>query len=306
MDPIDLDRNIHIKLNAGFQVALKSGDFIYISVIKKIAENKWAIGIHGKTVPAYSGLELKPGDIIKAQVFIKGNKINLKLMEDTASLLHEKLQQQGIASDRLSLHIISGLIKAGIAVDAHVIDKIKQLLKNLKKEDKGIISLLNHIFKKGISLDSPNIHELLSLLNYGEKRKQKKDRRRNRENNAQTGQAKKVIREYITRCDDNIDNMLAVFNQLQAEGENWIIIPYDFMLGNIELSGTIRVQHDPYSKKVLKMAVIVWINSEQKWSFIINAEHTPKKMIIYCNSKQALKRAARGMSELALKLDNDK
>ncbi|MBN1799305.1 MAG: hypothetical protein JW822_12060 [Spirochaetales bacterium] len=305
MDPIDLDRNIQIKLNAGFQFSLKSGDFIYISVIKKVAVNKWAIGIHGKTVPAYSDIELKPGDIIRAQVFIKGNKINLKLMEDKGNLLQEKLQQQGIANDKLSMLIISSLIKAGMAVDAYTIDKIKQLLKIFKKDDRGIISLLIHVFKKGISLDSPQIHELLSLLNYGEKRKEKKERKRKQENSAYNIKAKKVIKECILRSDDNINNILAVFNQLKAEGENWIIIPYDFNLEQIELSGTIRVLYDPYSKKVLKMVVIVWANDEQRWSFIINTERTPKTMKIYSDSKQMIKKAANGLSELALKLDNN-
>jgi hypothetical protein len=80
MDPIDLNRNVHIRLNAGFQGKLKSGDFVYLSVIKKLAPNKWAIGIMGKTVPAYSDVELKSGDIIRAQALISGNKSFLSVL----------------------------------------------------------------------------------------------------------------------------------------------------------------------------------------------------------------------------------
>ncbi len=305
MDPIDIDRNVQIKLTAGFQAALKSGDFVYISVIKKVAVHKWAIGIHGKTVPAYSDIELQPGDIIKAQVRIQGNKINLKLVEDKESLLQEKLIHQGIANDKLSLLIISSLIKGGLAVDAHIISKIKQLLKTLKKEDRGIIALLIQVLKKGISLDSPQIHELLSLLNYGEKRKENKQRKRKQENDSHKVKAEQAIKESIIRCDDSINNILALFNQLKAEGENWIIIPFDFSLEQTDLSGTIRLLYDAYNKKVLKVCVIVWANEEQKWSFFINSESIPRTMTIYCSKKHMLKKAAGGLHELALKLDNN-
>ena len=305
MDPIDINRNIQIKLHAGFQGSLKSGDFVYISVIKKVAVNKWAIGIHGNTVPAYSDIELKTGDIIKAQVFIKGKAIILKLIEDRQSLLQEKLNQQGITSDKLSLLIISSLIKGGLAVDAHIISKIKQLLKMVKKEDRGIISLIVQMFKKGISLDSPQIHELLSLLNYGEKRKDNKEHKRKQSEFKNTIKLEKAIKESIARRDDNIHNILGLFNQLKTGGENWIIIPYDFSLEQTALRGTIRVLFDAYNKKVLKVCVIVWADEEQRWSFFIDSETKPKTMTIYCNKRQMLKKAAKGLHELALKLDNN-
>ena len=305
MDPIDINRNIQIKLDAGFQGSLKSGDFVYISVIKKVAVNKWAIGIHGKTVPAYSDIELKTGDIIKAQVFIKGKAIILKLIEDRQSLLQEKLNQQGITSDKLSLLIISSLIKGGLAVDAHIISKIKQLLKTVKKEDRGIISLIVQMFKKGISLDSPQIHELLSLLNYGEKRKDNKEHKRKQSEFKNTIKLEKAIKESIARRDDNIHNILGLFNQLKTGGENWIIIPYDFSLEQTALRGTIRVLFDAYNKKVLKVCVIVWADEEQRWSFFIDSETKPKTMTIYSNKRQMLKKAAKGLHELALKLDNN-
>jgi hypothetical protein len=305
MDPIDLHRNVHIKLNAGFQGTLKSGDFVYISVIKKLTPNKWAIGILGKTVPAYSDIELKSGDIIKAQALIRGNKIILRLIEDKQDLLQDKLIKQGIAHDKLSFSIISSLIKGGLAVDAHIVSKIKQLLKRLKKEDKSIISLLIHMFKKGISLDSPHIHELVSLLNYGEKRKENKYRKRKQANFSHDIKAEQAIKESIIKRDDCIDNILGLFNQLRSEGDNWIIVPYDFRLEQTDLSGTIRILFDTYSKKVLRLCVIVWAHEGQKWSFFINTENTPLYMKIYCNKRHMLKKAAKELHVLALKLDNN-
>ncbi len=305
MLPLDIHRNVQIERDAGFQQQLKSGDFVYISVLKKLAPHKWAIGIHGKTVPAYSLLELKPGDIIKARAQLEGTKINLHLLSDEKTLLQEKLSGQGIRNDPLSLVIISSLIKGGLPLEAHSINRIRSLLNKLKKQDRHLITLLVHLLKKGISLESLHIAELVSVLNYGEQKKEDRQKHKERREPVVTQDIKQALKDTITKTGLNNDNILPLFNHLYAEGENWIILPFHYTLDGSDLEGTVRMLYDSYTRKIVKFTVIVQRGEGTRWSFFINAAASPLNMKIYCNNKMSIKKAKQGLNELAAKLDNN-
>jgi hypothetical protein len=305
MDSIDINGSIQVKLNARFTQLLRSGDFVYISVIKKLAQDKWAVGIFGKIFPARTQIELKIGDVIKARVQIQKNTIYLKLISEDKMFLNEKLSQYGISSDRLSLLIFSSMINAGLPIDSNALRKIKQLLESLKKEEQGVVSLLVRILKKGISLDSPRIYELVDILNYGEEKRKKKEKQKKQEFNFNPTKVKEAIRDYIIRCDDNLDNILPLFNHLKAEEENWIIIPFSFTIEQVDLKGTIRMLYDSYNKDVVKMVVIVWVNQEVKWSFYLKNTNKLPTLTIFCNDEKIIKRARAVLSQLRLKLHNN-
>ncbi len=299
MQPIDIHKNIRIERDAGFQKQLKSGDVVYISVIKKLAPQKWAVGIRGRTVPAYSDLELNTGDIIRARVRFEGARITLHLTGDDNPASLGKAAGQGITDDALSQAIIGGLLKGGVSIGEGIVGKIRHLLKELKREDKRIISLLVHIMKKGISLESLRLSELVSVLDYGEWKQGGREKRKKRETPSQTREIKRALREAVRRTGGDTDNVLPLFNHLYAEGENWVIVPFAYTLEGIRLEGTIRMRYDRYTGGIDMLAVIVRANRTARWSFYLDTHTRPFTLKVYCNYTENL-------PVLDLKLDNNR
>jgi hypothetical protein len=298
MQPIDIHKNIRIERDAGFQKQLKSGDFVYISVIKKLAPQKWAIGIYGRTISAYSDLELKTGDIIRARVHSEGGKITLHLTDNENTASMGKAAALGITDDPLSQVIIGGLLKGGISINEAVVGKLRHLLKELKREDRRIISLLVQIMKKGISLENARLAELVSILDYGEQKQGGREKQKKRETPPETREIKRVLKEAVTRTSGDTDNVLPLFNHLYAEGENWIIVPFAYTLDGTALEGSIRMRYDRYMGGVDRLAVIVRADRSARWSFLLDTHDKPFTLKVYCDRTENL-------PVLDLKLDNN-
>src|SRR5512142_2502429 len=80
MIPKSVGGDIRISVRGG--LALHSGDLVSVNVLKPLAPHKWAVGVQGRVLPAFSHLDLEPGTSVRARVTIQGKSLLFTILPD--------------------------------------------------------------------------------------------------------------------------------------------------------------------------------------------------------------------------------
>jgi hypothetical protein len=123
-----------IQVSARPGLGLKAGDVVTLHVLKRLAGDKWAVGLKGHVLPARTGLDLSPGSTLKARVQSASGRIVFVLDRGTASPLADALGRQGIPSTPETQFIAAALVRSGRAVDSSTIEKVRALLVKTRLE----------------------------------------------------------------------------------------------------------------------------------------------------------------------------
>ncbi len=105
--PIDLKLN----LNARSELHIRSGDFVSVKVIKRLTGNKWAVGIRGRVIPAFSRVNLASGQLLRALVTIQQGRITLKMIAEQTTPIQDLLVRQGIQPDKVMEQILTSFLR---------------------------------------------------------------------------------------------------------------------------------------------------------------------------------------------------
>ena len=68
-------------------LGLKAGDVVTLHVLKRLTDDKWAVGLKGRVLPARTDLDLSPGSTLRARVQSSAGRIVFVLDRGTASPL---------------------------------------------------------------------------------------------------------------------------------------------------------------------------------------------------------------------------
>ncbi len=286
---------------------MKSGDIVILNVIKRIIGNKWAVGLQGRVIPAYSDLNLVPGKSIRALVTRSGDRYVLKLT-DIENSLHELLLREGLSPDKVSERIVAGLFRCGLIINAKTVHQIKKMLNRMKLNPKRFSRLIALLLDKKLDISSTGIEDLIKLLGYGEGNPEKERRFKRRKLPAQEKDIADELKNSLIERQSEADNSLMLFNHLKGNEENWIIIPYSFSCkeasgGNV-LYGTIRIQYDPFQDRPKRFVLVVNRDREEIWYFNLCAAEKEFKLNIFCNSNQGIVKGRAGLRDLEVKLQN--
>lgn len=292
-----------IRIKAGPELRLRSGDLISLQVIKRIYGNKWAVGLQGRVIPAYSDLDLIPGKTLRVLVNRVGDRYVLKLTDPGVNPIHELLLREGLSSNKVSEQIVASLLRTGIGVKAQIVQQVQKLLDRMKLNPRRFSRLIALLLDKKLDISSPVIEKLIHLLGYGEGNSEKQDRRyKKRRMPEKISGIAEELKKSIIESNTDEENTLQLFNHLRGSQETWIIIPYNFSYPEEDhLYGTIRIQYDPFQEKPGRFILIVKQKKGEIWSFILS---TRKRLNIFCNRKQGIKRGRKDLKLLQAKLQN--
>lgn len=282
---------------------LKDGERITISVIKHLTGNKWAVGINGRVIPAFSEKDLTPGQKLAAYVIRHGNKIFLKCDVPKGHNFSHYLIQQGLPDDTLSQSIVLTLIRTHLSLQPELILKMRHIIGKLKKKPKILARLLALLYEKHIDITSERIEPLLELLSYGEdtgKYREKDNKKRFLRNYRDVEEElKKIVKKTAEK-----NNLLQLFNHLKGKNPDWIIIPFNFDSNNKKLSGTIRILYDFFVQKIKKMTISINLNKNIQIFFHIIEEKNHKFLTIFCSNKEKRAQLAKEIGNLRKNLQN--
>ncbi|MBN2532933.1 MAG: hypothetical protein JXB88_08580 [Spirochaetales bacterium] len=300
MIPGNFPRILKIESSSAF--SLNDKDIVTISVIKQLTGNKWAVGIDGKVISAFSEKDLIPGQKLKAYVIRQENRILLKCDIPREDNFSDYLIKLGLPNDTLSHTIILALIRSNLSLHPELIVKMRQIIAKLKKKPETLARLLAFIHEKHIDITSGKIESLLELLSYGEDTgnyRQKNNKKRLFKN---TKEIVEELKEIVNKTSEN--SPLQIFNHLKGKNPDWIIIPFNFDTEKKKLSGTIRIFYDFIIQKVKKMTISInQDNNIQLFFYIVEEEHH-KLLKIFCNNEEKSIKLTKKIENLRKNLQN--
>jgi len=299
--PIDLKLN----LNARSELHLRSGDFVSVKVIKRLTGNKWAVGIRGRVIPAFSRVNLAPGQLLRALVTIQQGRITLKMTAEQTTPVQDLLVRQGIQPDNVMEQILTSFLRSGLAVEPERLHQVRRLLEKMKLDPKKFSRIIALILEKGIDPRSRSLVQLLPLLGYGEQESgKKKGRKRRMPPDLQ--RLIEQLRSAVEEPESAEGSSLQVFNHLQGSEASWVIIPFDYTYGSSgRIYGSIRLRYDPWRKQTDRLIIVARTDAGRKWSFVL--QKSPEdglELSIFADPVDARRRVKVEVEGLRLKLQN--
>ena len=306
MKPIPVD--LKLNLNARSEPSLQSGDSVIVTVIKRLAGNKWAVGIRGRVLPAFSEVELTSGQRLRALVGIQRGRITLKISGQATDPIRELIVRQGLQPNQLVESIVTAFLRSGLAVAPERLLQVRQLLERLKLDPKKFARIIAIILEKGIGPRSRGLEQLLLVLGYGEQESGEK-RRRGRRGPLDPEKLAQQLRSDIERPEGGEGSSLQVFNHLQGPEYTWVVIPISYSLEDAgTVYGTIRLRHDVRRQRTDRLIVVVRDAHGGKWSFVlkngIGRGETSRAPELYIFGEPVDKRRKAELNVLRIKLQN--
>ena len=293
-----------IKLNHSANFTFKAGDIVTITVIKRLAGNKWAVGIRGKVFPAFSEKDLVSGQKLKAYVLQNKDTIFLKCDIPQKGNFSDYLVQQNLPDDPLSHNIILSLLKSRLSVNPELIMKLRQIIKKMNKKPEKLIRLLSIIYEKKIDISADKIKPLIGLLSYGEDTGEEQEKKNKKKNLNDNKKIKEKLKSIVHKGTGKDYNLLQVFNHMKGENPTWIIIPFNFDSEDVKISGTIRIFYNFILQKAEKMTLMVNQNNDVRMGFHIVEKKDHKSLMISCNSEEKRIKIKKEIENLRGKLQN--
>ncbi len=296
-----------ISIDARPELRLQPGDFVSVKIIRRLAGNKWSVGIRGRVISVYSELDLEAGAALRALVSREGKGFVLRIGVKGEPPLLQTLVKYGLHPDPVNAQIVMALLQSGVAVKEKVVLHIRRLLKRLNLEPKRFARLVAMVLSKKIDLSSAGIDTLMDLLSYGD-RNNGKHRYKRRKMPRQAHRLSQDVKTGICERHGG-DNTLQLFNHLKGVGGNWIIIPYDYAGDHGQhLSGTIRL-HYPFPGKPDRMVMSVQQEGRAAWSFVLmsgpkGSSSGSSQLSVFCNEEESIPLFQREMAGLRSKLQN--
>jgi hypothetical protein len=298
MKPIPVD--LKLNLNARSELSLRSGDSVLVTVIKRLTGRKWAVGIRGRVLPAFSEVELTPGQRLRALVGIQHGRITLKISGQAADPIQDLIVRQGLQPNQLVESIVTAFLRSGLAIAPERLNQVRQLLERLRLDPKKFARIIAIIMEKAIDPRSRGLEQLLAVLGYGEQDsggKQGRGRRRSLDPEKLAQQ----LRADIERPESGEGSGLQVFNHLRGPEHTWVVIPFDYSLeGSGPVCGTIRLRYNVRRQQTDCLIVVVRSAGGGKWSFVLR----PQGSELFIFGDAGNNRSKAELDVLRLKLQN--
>jgi hypothetical protein len=268
--PVDLE----LSPGARSELSLRPGDSVLVRVIKHLAGNKWAVGIRGRVLPAFSEVELAAGQRLKAQVAVRQGRVTLRVSGEPQDTIRALLLRQGMRPDPLLETIVKAFLSSGLSVAPERLQAARRLLEKMKLDPRKFSRILAVMLEKGMDLRSRGLEQLLSVLGYGEQESDGGQRRRRRMS-PDAGQLAKQLKSEVEQQGGE-GSSLQVFNHLRAEHDGWVVIPFDYTCDDSgRIYGTIRLLYDPLRRQTDRLVVVARSESGGKWSFVLRGKGRP-------------------------------
>jgi len=291
--------SIQVSGRAGLN--LRPGDVVTLNVIKRLTDDKWAVGLRGRVLAARTDLDLAPGSSLRARVQSATGRIVFALERGDASPLAEALGRQGIAATPEAELIAAALLRGGRAVDASTVERVRVLLAKARLEARRGARAAATMLDKGIELASDGAADLLELLcleQTGE-RDPRRWRRRRRPRDGREARASIAA----AASPDDAPSALHVYNGLRGRGETWIVVPFAYREGSVDSPGTLRLLVDPYAGRLRRLVVAIRPSGNGAWYFEFDLEGR-RRMSVYCDDAAALRDATADLDTLRAKVHN--
>jgi hypothetical protein len=304
-DPVQLS----IRVDARSKVQLRPGDFVFLEVIKRLADGKWAVRIEGKALTARSELPLYPGQRLRAQVAaspgrLAQGRLVLRLSETPADPVQSLLRQQGLKQDAVAAEIAGALLRGGVPARSETVQQARRLLAKTRLDPKRAARLVALAAEKKLDLGSPGLAAVIETLSYGDQERGRR-RYRGRQMPGEAPELAGTLRAVVEQAQPSEDNALQLFNHLKGEQAAWVIVPYDFTYPpSGRIYGTIRLRFDPSRRRTDRVVLSARSEGKPALSFLLHRGGDGDRLQVVSSDRKATQKARAEFAELRRKLQN--
>ncbi|HVO38964.1 MAG TPA: hypothetical protein VMV03_08045 [Spirochaetia bacterium] len=277
---------------------LHAGDTVLLTVIKELAPGKWAVGIGGKVYPAWSRLLLEPGAVLQARVAAGAGKLILSISDQRIDSVAAALRREGLPAGSITETIARALASSGLPITADTIERVKAVLARTRFSARRGARLVAGLIDKKIDPSSPGAADLMAVLALGERGGSDPRRYRGRPFPESGAALRKAVNDMAAAGAVRPD-ALQVFNHARAGAQNWVIIPFVFGDPEDSIAGTIRILHDPFRGRLLRLVLVAG-----SFSFFLPLDGRSRKLSIYCDDEHLRMSAQRGLDSARAKFHN--
>ncbi len=266
-------------------VRLHVGETVTLTVIKRLAADKWAVGIGGRVYPAISDLALAPGAVLRARVGQSAGKLLLSVSESVPDAVSVALAKEGLPAGGPAEMMARALARAGVPLSAQIIEKALDLLRRAHVEPKAGSRAAAAMADKGIDLSSSGARALLPILGFGERGGSDPRRYRGRplpQNRQQVAEQVAAIAAEPARA----ASPLVAFNHLKGKSQSWVVIPFLFTAASDRFAGAIKILYDPTEARPLAMTI-----TTEGIAFHLALGSSQRRLSVFCR-EPGLQRAA--------------
>jgi hypothetical protein len=280
-------------------LGLRSGETVSVHVLKRLGGNKWAVGIKGRVVPAYSRLDLSPGLEMRARVTFQGGRLVLT-REDTTGDAGETLTREGLTG-RLSELAVSALIRSGHGATAENLRKVRGFFSRTGSADSRKARYVAALLDKGIEVDSSGAERLVGLLSLGERGGSGRQSSKRRDLPRNPAAVRTALESIVEKAGK--PGAISVFNHLRGENQSWIVLPFLFKGDGRDYPGTMKFLFDPFLRKTRRFALSVAPDGGETLSFYLPLEG--KKILrVFAEDKKMKLMLKRSLGKLTPKFNN--
>jgi hypothetical protein len=290
-----------IQVSARPGLGLRAGDLVTLHVLKRLTDDKWAVGLKGRVLPARTDLDLSPGSTLRARVQSAAGRIVFVLERGTPPLLADALSRQGIPNTPEMQLIAAALVRSGRAVDPSSVERVRALLAKTRLEARRGARAAATMLDKGIELSSEGAADLLELLCLGEPGGRDPRRRRGRPLPRNGREARESLA--AAAPPDAPTSGLHVYNALRGKNETWIVVPFLYREGGTDCPGSLRLLVDPFAGRLRRMVVGVQPSGGAAWHFEFTLEGS-RRMNVYCDDASSVRSARANLDTLTAKVHN--
>jgi hypothetical protein len=302
-EPIHARGDIQISSRGG--LPLRTGDQVSLHVLKSLAPDKWAVGVHGKVLSASSRLDLEPGTTVRARVTISGKSILFTILPEggDARTLRAPLMAgtPGAQAMDLAHMIASALLRSGQGVQEEIVEKLRTLLAKTPLKKERAARAFAEMLGKGIDVTSQGSEKIAQAMAFGEQGGRDRGRYKQRPFPEDAEGVSEAIRAMSAKDPSQAD-VLAAFNHMKSTNQSWVVLPFFFRHGEDEYPGTMKILFDPFTRKPLRFALSVSPNGGEDLSFYLRLEG--KKTMSLFASKGIRPAAEGSLWRFASKLHN--
>jgi hypothetical protein len=293
-----------IQISARSAAGLRPGELVQLTVIKRLSDTKWAVGIRGRVYPATSDLTLAPGATLRARVGSAGGRVLLTVTAAVPDAVRAALQGQGVPPGGLAEAIARALVQSGLPVQAEIVERARLLLAKSGLDERRGARIAASMVDRGIDPGSAGARALLPILGFGERGGEDPRRYRGRQLPDTPSRVKEFAASLAVKPADS-RAALQAYNHLRGRSETWVVIPFVFEAPERPIAGTLKILFDPSHARPLALTLSAdGIDFHLPLAPARGARRSRPRLSLFCAEPRLKQAAARGMGALRAKFHN--
>ncbi|HBG65897.1 MAG TPA: hypothetical protein DDW78_05440 [Treponema sp.] len=278
------------------QDTLRGGSSVFVRVLADKGGGMYLVSLGGNRVSVASRLPLQPGSSFRALVSVQDGKVLLAPAKEPFSPaavppdgspdagLFALLAAEGFAPDDVTVKLLQFLQQGGFRVDKGLMERARRIAGRFPGREREAAEAAALLLEKGLAPTEAAVRELLALAGAGGALSSGGQDAAPDASPEQEEPSEPLLPIYAgDGALGQEPGLLTLVNHLGTDtGHHWVILPYEWGGGELQLSGVIRVLVNLRGKNTEKILINCKSNSTNYFFVLYFKNESKVKEIRFC------------------------